>query len=214
MRKNGQTMGDIERKYGIPRSTLSGWLKNIRLTQKQINILGRRRYINLNKAREKAVLWHNKQKELRIITAHKEAIETLKKIDTKDKNVLELALAMLYLGEGSKDSSTSMGNTNPLILKFFISSMTKLFKIDKNHITCDLHLRHDQNINEMIEYWSKELKVSKEKFSAVKDKRVVKSKTYPNYHGVCVVRCAGMAALRRIVHLGEEFSKMVVSTMD
>ena len=159
-------------------------------------------------------MWHNKQKDLRIRAAHQKAIETLKKIDINDNHILELALAMLYLGEGSKDNSTSIGNTNPLILKFFISSMTKIFKIEKNNITCELHLRSDQKVDKIIKYWSKQLNIPREKFSAVKDKRIVKSKTYPNYHGVCVLRCAGMAVLRRIVHLGEEFSKMVVNTMD
>lgn len=146
--------------------------------------------------------------------AHKEAVEILNKIDVNDKHILELALAMLYLGEGSKDNSTSMGNTSPLILKFFISSMIKIFKINKNNIACDLHLRSDQNINDMINYWSKELNIPKEKFHAVKDKRAAKSKTYPYYKGVCVVRCAGLTILRRLVHLGEEFSKIVAGAMD
>lgn len=201
-------MGDIERKYGIASSTLSGWLKNIKLTDNQIKKIGKRTYISLGKARKKAVLWHNKQKELRIKTAHNQAIETLKRIDINNNQIVELALAMLYLGEGSKDNSTSIGNTNPLILKFFISSMIRIFNIDRKDIVCELHLRSDQKIDEMIRYWSKELNVPKEKFSAVKDKRTVKSKTYPYYKGVCVVRCAGLATLRRLVHLGEEFSKI------
>jgi len=214
LRQKGKSIRFVEKKLDIPRSTLSGWFKNIILTDTQLKILEAQHQKGMIKGRKKAVLWHNKQKELRIKLAHEEAIETLNQIDFNNNNILEVALAMLYLGEGSKDNSTSMGNTNPLILKFFISSMTKIFKIHKNNITCELHLRSDQNIDEIIKYWSKELTIQREKFSAVKDKRIVKSKTYPNYHGVCVVRCAGMAVLRRIVHLGEEFSKMVINTMD
>jgi len=214
LRQKGKSIRYVEMRLGIPRSTLSGWFKNITLTDTQLKILEAQHQKGMIKGRKKAVLWHNKQKELRIKLAHEQAIETLKKIDFNNNNVLEVALAMLYLGEGSKDNSTSIGNTNPLILKFFISSMTKIFKIEKNNITCELHLRSDQKVDKIIKYWSKQLNIPREKFSAVKDKRIVKSKTYPNYHGVCVVRCAGMAALRRIVHLGEEFSKMVVNTMD
>lgn len=214
LRKKGKSIKFVEKKLGIPRSTLSGWFKNIILTDTQLKVLEVQHQKGMIKGRKKAVLWHNKQKEIRIKLAHEQAIEILNKIDIDDNGILEVALAMLYLGEGSKDSSTSIGNTNPLILKFFISSMTKIFKIDKKNISCDLHLRSDQNVDKVIQYWSKELNIPKEKFGAVKDKRIVKSKTYPNYHGVCVVRCAGLAALRRLVHLGEEFSKMVVSTMD
>jgi len=35
LRKKGLSIGDIERRLKIPRSTLSGWLKDIKLTSKQ-----------------------------------------------------------------------------------------------------------------------------------------------------------------------------------
>lgn len=210
-RRLGNSIGQIERDLGIPRSTLSGWFKNIQLTKAQKKKLYNRWKRALVTARQKAVIWHHQQKELRIKKAHNEALQTLNKIDTRNNNILELALAMLYLGEGSKSNLTSMGNTNPLVLRFFIRSMKILFGIDKASIMCDLHLRSNQSAKEAVKYWSRELGLPKTKFIVMKDKRIAKSKTYPHYKGVCAVRFGRVAIQRRIVHLAEEFSKIVVA---
>lgn len=209
LRKRGTSIGVIERKFGIPRSTLSGWFRNLKLTKEQKERIMERATVKMSRARIKAVLWHNKQKEIRIKIAQSEAINTLKQINKSNMHILELALSMLYLGEGDKTNVTSMGNSNPLILKFFISSVKKLFSIELSDIRCDLHLRSDQDEKESVLYWSRELKIPYKYFSTTKDKRIVKSKTYPNYKGVCVVRCGKVAIQRRLVHLGEEFCKIV-----
>lgn len=61
----------------------------------------------------------------------------------------------------------------------------------------------------MIQYWSKELGIAPNKFNTWKDKRTAKPKTYPDYKGVCVVRCGNLAIQRRIVYLSKEFCKII-----
>lgn len=208
MRKNGTSTREVERVLKIPRSTLSGWFKNIKLTKTQKRKLDTNWRNALIDARKKAVIWHNHQKELRIKDAHEKATETLNKIDIDDKNVLELALAMLYLGEGAKTQTTSMVNSNSQIIKFFIKSLHKIFKVEKNDLNYELHLRSNQNEIDAIDYWAKELGINKGRFTFVKDKRIAKTATYPNYKGVCVVNCGRIAIQRRLVHLGQEFCKI------
>jgi len=208
MRKNGASVRKVEKLLKIPRSTLSGWFRNIKLTKYQKEKLDENWQNALKKARKRAVIWHNRQKELRVKEAQDEAIKTFGKINVNDNNVLELALAMLYLGEGSKTQTTSMANSNPLIIKFFIKSLDKIFKIDKNLLKYELHLRSNQNELEAINYWSNELVINKSRFSFIKDKRIAKTATYPNYKGVCVVNCGRIAIQRKLVHLGQEFCKI------
>lgn len=129
----------------------------------------------------------------------------LNNINIEDRYVLELSLAMLYLGEGSKSGHTSMGNTNPIILKFFVRSLLILYDLDKSSLKCVLHLRIDQNETELKEFWSNELGIPVTNFSFVKDKRSVKSKTYPSYKGVCVVECGRVAILRRLNFINQSF---------
>lgn len=210
MRKKGVSIRDIEKILQIPRSTLSGWFKNIRLTNKQKAKLNRDWLNALNLAREKAVIWHNTQKLLRIKTAQAKANNILGKIDLNDKNVLELALSMLYLGEGSKTQTTSLANSNPIIIKFFIKSLEKLFNINKEVFKYELHLRSNQDEKKAIDYWSKELKVKNSQLSYTKDKRIAKTATYPEYMGVCVVNCGKICIQRTLVHLGQEYCKIQI----
>lgn len=81
MRKAGVSIRSIEQTLGISRSTLSGWLEHINLTQKQKLKLTNNQFIALKKARIKATLWHNQQKEKRLKEAEKQATDLLSTID-------------------------------------------------------------------------------------------------------------------------------------
>ena len=75
---------------------------------------------SLIEARKNAVDWHKDQKIKRLEIAEGQAEKILSLVNN-NKETLELALAMLYLGEGFKKSGgTGMGNSDPLILKFFL----------------------------------------------------------------------------------------------
>lgn len=207
LRKKGYSLKDVERDLGIRRSTLSGWFKSISLTNKQKERLLDRWKHGLIFARGKAVTWHNNQKQLRMDAAKEAAKKTLDYVSAKDKNILELALAMLYLGEGFKKSvQTGMGNSDPFILRFFIKSLKNNFDMDADKMKCELHLRADQNPKKEVAYWSKQLGIPVINFGAISlDKRTVGRPTYPNYHGVCIVRCGNVAIQRKLSYLAEMY---------
>lgn len=212
LRKKGFSIGKIERRLGIPRSTLSGWLRNIELSQKQKEKLTQDWKNALVKARKKAVLWHNAQKEKRLKLAEEQALKIVGDIDITDKKILELALAILYMGEGTKKKiETSMGSSDPLILKFFLAALKRLYDFDIKKIKCQLNLRADQSPEKMKRFWSKELSVPINNFGYVNlDKRTVGSKTYPYYKGVCHVLCGNVAIQRRLIYLSEIFCKKTI----
>ncbi len=212
LRRKGYSLKDVERDLGIRRSTLSGWFKNVSLINKQRERLLDRSKNGLVFARGKAVAWHNNQKQLRMSMAKEAAGKTLEYINVKDKNILELALAMLYLGEGFKKSvQTGMGNSDPFILRFFIKSLKDSFNIDIKKIKCELHLRADQKPKKEVIYWSKQLDIPTINFGAISlDQRTVGRPTYPNYHGVCIVRCGNVAIQRRISYLAEMYCTKIL----
>jgi hypothetical protein len=165
--------------------------------------------------RKNAVVWHNAQKKKRLEYAKQQALSVINKIDLSSKEIFELAVAMLYMGEGSKKNiSTSLGNSDPLILKFFLTGMKKLFNIDPTKIRYDLHLRADQNSKEIKKYWSKELNVPIERFTQVSvDQRTARKPTYPNYKGVCVINCGTVAIQRKLVYLSRIFCEKIIELM-
>jgi len=210
LRKEGFSIRNIEKTLMVPRSTLSGWLKDIKLDSTQKQHLEKSRHEALAKGRVKAVLWHRNQKALRIAEAKEKATEVLESLDLSQRNILELALSMLYLGEGFKSSHTGMGSSSPLILKFFIKSVVQIYNLQIEKIKCELHLRADQKPREMLEYWSKELKVPLKNFTCVSlDIRTKGSPTYSYYKGVCVVQCGSVAIQRRLMHLAESFCEKI-----
>jgi len=214
LRGKGRSIRNIENILAIPRSTLSGWFKDVKLTKSQKEILKQRHKKALVKARKGAVKWHNKQKEDRLKIAENEADKTLSKI-IKNHEILELSLALLYLGEGAKaGSTTSLGNSDPLILKFFLRVMQIVYNLKIDKISFYLHLRADQNPELMKKYWSKELKVPLSRFRKVSiDKRTIKTKTYSYYKGVCVIDCANVAIQRKLVYISRKFCQKVTENL-
>ncbi len=210
-RQKGKSLREIEKKLKIPRSTLSGWLKAITLSDHHQSQLKNNHDKALVKARWLAVKWHNQQKELRIREAQKEGDQILANLEPISSATLDLAAAMLYLGEGFKKSnSIGLGNSNPLILKFFVRYLLKR-EVPLNKIKCELHLRYDQNPEQIKKYWSRVLAIPVSNFVTVSvDLRTKDRPTYAGYQGVCVIRCGLVAIQRRLLYLSEQFCKKVI----
>lgn len=213
LRKKGISMTEIEKQFSIPRSTLSGWFKGIKLSEKQKGIISDRKREALVHARKKAIIWHNKQKELRLQEAERSARETFKRLDISDISVLELAAAILYLGEGAKKNvETSLGSSDPLILKFFLKILRNVYVVGDDKIRCELYLRADQDPIQIKHFWSKELHLPLENFRQVNiDKRTIGTATYDSYKGVCNIRCGNVAIQRKLVALSRLFCENVVT---
>ena len=207
LRKRGVSLRKIESRLKIPRSTLNCWFKNIKLTAKQKEKLHNDWKNALIRARKKAVLWHNEQKAKRFEIAKKEAESVLKNIDVNNSVILELALAVLYFGEGSKKNiETAIGNSDPLILKFFIMILRNIYHLNDDKMKCELYLRADQNPEKIKHFWAKALGLPLNNFKQVNiDKRTIGSKTYSSYKGVCNVRCGNVAIKRKLMYLAEMF---------
>ncbi len=212
LRKQGLSLRQIAKQLNISKSTLSGWFKDIPLTQKQKQKLLKQWRSGLVKARSEAAKWHNNEKAKRLVLARDQALETLNNIEVDNKDIVDLALAMLYLGEGFKSNSeTGIGNSDPLILKFFLVALNKIYNIDISKIRCELHLREDQNAVKLKKFWSKELGLSINNFKYVYfDKRTIGSKTREDYKGVCMLRCGNVAIQRKLITMSREFCKRII----
>lgn len=211
LRKLGQSLGDIEAKLKIPRSTLSGWLRSVPITKSQKARLDKRWREALVKARVEALKWHHAQKTARLDEAARQGKASLDVIGLDDA-AIELALAMLYLGEGSKtNDQTSLASSDARIARFFVLSMRRLYGLPVTAIKCSLHLRADQDPVVLTRYWSRELGLPSSNFGKPSiDKRTIKSPTYAHYKGVCSVQCGRVAIQRRLMYIANGFCEKVV----
>jgi len=215
LRKRGASIRDIEKRLGIARSTLSYWFRDVEISLHNKRLLKRRWDRALIKARVAAVKWHNGKKAERLAFAAEEGEKTLTLIDTERHEILELALALLYMGEGAKKSVvTAMGNSDPLILRFFVGSLYRLYGVPITEMKCELHLRADQNPEKIIKYWSKTLGIPKRNFTRPSlDVRTAGRPTYPHYNGVCIVRCSRVAIQRKLVYIAKTFCNQIAESV-
>ena len=206
-------MTEIEKRLSIPRSTLSGWFKHIKLSEEQKQKLRDSNKAHLVHARKKAVAWHNAKKEDRLMEAERTAKETFGKIRLSDPAILELVAAILYLGEGSKKNcETSLGSSDPLILRFFITILRNVHSLENDKIRCELYLRADQNPEELKRFWGEILDLPMANFRQVNiDKRTIGTVTYSDYKGVCNLRCGTVAIQRKLMALSRLFCEGVVN---
>jgi len=154
------------------------------------------------KAREQSVITKNLQKAKRITVAKNEAMAVNSSLPKGSEEVLELALAMLYFGEGRKSHSTGMGASDPFMLRFFIVSIERIYGLNRDSFRYDLHLRDDQDEFEFRSYWEQELSLKPNKIAYVsKDKRTIGKPTKNNYKGVCQIDLGNIAVQRRLIFL-------------
>ena len=178
MRKKGMSYSQIKEKLKISKSTLSGWLHDMPLSEKRIKELRDfnpqriERYRNTMRAK----------KDARLNEIYK---KVSKNIGIFSKRDLFLAGLFLYWGEGTKASNCSviLTNTNPTMLKFFIKWL-ELFNVKRKNLKVKLHLYSDMNIKKSLDFWSKELRIPISQFQKPYIKRTsLKSVTYKNGFG-------------------------------
>jgi len=159
MRKKEMSYSQIKSALGISKSTLSGWLKDYPLTNKRIREL-RDCEQKIEKCRETK---RKKREERLSIFYNQEKL----KIFPISKKELYLAGLFLYWGEGSKSQKAAkvfISNTDPSLIKFFIYWLEKSMNVSRDKMKIALQLYSDMVIDKELNFWAKELKISKKQF--------------------------------------------------
>jgi hypothetical protein len=183
LRKMGYSYTQIKEELNVSKSTLSGWLADIPLTDKRIRELRDFNQVRIEKSRQTKL----KKKSLR-------REEVLKKVSDDIKNSKDtffVAGFYLYWGEGTKTSeyTVALTNTDPSIIKCFIVWLESL-DVPNSKLKVKLHVYSDQDENKVKLFWSKVTGVTVTNFykTYIKESKASR-KTYKGMfpHGTCVV---------------------------
>lgn len=155
LRKSGYSYSQILQDIPVAKSTLSLWLRDVKLANMQKQALTRKRLeAGLRGAEAR------KNNRLAIIDAHNRS--ALLEIDRISKRELWLMGTMLYWAEGAKakDNNVSarvlFSNSDPLMIKVFLKWVREILGVVDEDIIISLYIHETKKaqIGEMISYWA------------------------------------------------------------
>ncbi|MBI5405986.1 hypothetical protein HY972_03060 [Candidatus Kaiserbacteria bacterium] len=151
MRKKGASYSQIKEKLKVSKSSLSLWLHDMPLPEKRLRELRDWNAVRI----ERFSNTMRRKRESRWAEVRKRAA---KDIRTLSKRELLIASLFLYWGEGAKTmpASTSLSNTDPAMIRFFIQWL-ELLGVPRNRLRVYVHLYTDMNVRRELSYWSKAL---------------------------------------------------------
>ncbi len=197
LRKKEFSYSQIKSALGVPKSTLSCWLRNYPLSHKRIDELRNKNAKRIEKFRQS--MFEKRKKRLEPI--YKRAKLAILPLTKKE---LLLAGLCLYWGEGTKAdwSKIILTNSDPNVLRFFIYWLKRACHIEKTDLKIYLQLYCDMDIRKETWFWSKNLSMPLRQFT----KPYIKSTSYKRInhkggfgHGTCAVMLNRVILKERIL---------------
>lgn len=193
LREEGNSYSEIKNVVNVSKSTLSRWLKDVELTEKQktrLSSLQVTAYLSAKKKRDASVEHHEKIKE-----------EAEKEADKLAKNQFFVAGLMLYWAEGSKNTgSVQFSNSDPTMIKIMMRWFRKFCVVPENKFRIGL-IVHSLHIKEnYLNFWQKVTSVPLKQFH----RPYIKPSIFTNrknklYEGTCKI----------VIHNRELLSKII-----
>lgn len=202
LRKQGLSYSEISEIIPVSKSTLSLWLRFVKLSPDKKRRLKKR----IGLSQPKAAKAQREKRIKRTKKIVKKAKNEIKKIT--EKNLFYLGIA-LYWAEGSKQKEHNIGqrvtfnNSDPLMIKLYLKWLREGLKIGRNEI--DFEIYSHENIRErekdVVKYWGRITNFPQDSFKKIyykKDKKKKYRKNQgKNYYGLLRVTVLRSTDLNR-----------------
>lgn len=159
LRKKGKSYSQIGGELNVPKSTLSVWLKDVKISAEAKNKIQERiKSTSLEKLIER-----NKNRP-KVVEAQHKKIREAAEIESKKylKDPLFIAGLSLYWGEGykrgaegSKWKSIDFTNSDSEMIQVMIKFFVKFFKITPKEMRAQIMLHDSSKTTITVDYWSK-----------------------------------------------------------
>jgi predicted transcriptional regulator len=175
LRMSGKSMGDIATTLGVSKSSVSYWVRDIVLTQKQRVQLNKNGH-SVGAIEKRRVARIGNTQQQRDIMRHNAACE----VQLLSQNMLWCIGVALYWGEGGKTQQTArLSNSDPAVIKTMMRFFRECCDIPEEKFRGHVHTFSHRNADKAVEYWSDISGIPKNKFyktyvkksSASKNKR-------------------------------------------
>lgn len=209
LRTEGKSYGDIYRALGVAKSTLSYWFNTtscyLGTSEKQLKHLTKGRVIARKAIYEKQILKTSLLQE--------KVCLDFKKENLKDNFTKKIALSMLYWAEGTKHKKVgglTFTNTDPILIKAFVSLLRQTFNIDLAKIKLRLAIHHYHNEEKCKVFWSNLIGIKINQFTKTYLKpRSLTRKFRQNFMGICFVYYPNGDIRKEILEIGRQYCSQI-----
>lgn len=154
LRKSGRSYGEIKEVMGIPKSTLSDWLRESNWSNEiKLQLTEKTKEARTIKLRELNRIYRKNLKRI-----YQDACaEAKKEFEDLKFHPLFIAGISIYWGEGDRTTkhSVQISNTDPQMIKLFIKFLREVCGVFEEKIRAHLLLYPDLNPEECKKFWIK-----------------------------------------------------------
>lgn len=190
LRRKGKTYPQISQVLGgIPKGTLSYWLRGVPISLTQRTKMRHAALRKLVRARQKSVVVRQQRRKAYFEDVHARHTHILRWLEKRD--IALLTLATLYLAEGGKTQrgALAFGNSDPGIIRRFLQLLRFCYIIDEAKFRCTVQCRADQSFSQLERFWSRTTRIPHSQFYTTRvDPRSKGKRTQKiDYKGVCKI---------------------------
>lgn len=174
LRKKGYSYSEILQEIPIARSTLSLWLRDVKLTKQQRQRLTEKKLLAQRKG---ARIRREQRIRLTKIIKSKARKEVGEKIGEIGERELWLIGVILYWAEGTKQKETNpsqkvrFGNSDPLMVKIFLKWILEVCRVPLRELDFEIYIHETGDIKKAREYWCHVLNLPQERIQKIRLKR-------------------------------------------
>jgi len=150
LRHKGLSINEISKRLNVAKSSVSLWVRDVKLNSKQLSILSNNKYSRhvIEKRRLSRLKNETAKRQIVINAAQKE----IKKLSEKE---LWLVGIMLYWAEGGKTQRmVRFSNGDPEMIKIMMEFFRKICKVPDEKFRGYIHIHPHLDHNKAEKYWS------------------------------------------------------------
>jgi hypothetical protein len=194
-RRKGASYNHICRVLQVPKSTLSGWLKNCRLSQET-----RKRLMTRNQQRwaESLIRYNKSRAQEARRKAEEITLAAASQIRRLNSRELRLIGTALYWAEGDKGARWRLkfSGSDPGMIKLVMRFFREICRVPSKKFSCQLHLHPHVSEARAKVFWAKQVGLPSHRF--IRSQRILSRSS----HGKRPVRRLPYGTLHIAIHQG------------
>ena len=152
LRRKGLSYSEIRKIINIPKSTLSGWCRDVAITEKQALRLFKNKLRGSARGRIIGAKRQQSRRLKQISDLLSEGKKEVGKLSVRDRFLVGVSL---YVAEGTKsDKSCGFSNSDPLLIKFMAKWFREFCHVHKEKIKGSIWIHENLDVKKASDYWA------------------------------------------------------------